>query len=467
VHALMSDMQRIPAAFEAPVIIERFYKRLSMSSNELTVPKVEAGAEAESAPAERKREARQLHINLESVVLPVGRIALGTAAVLGVLFLAFVVYKVLSVLLLLFIALLVATAIEPVVNWLRRGPFSRSAGILLVYTGLFIIIGLIGYILVTVFISQSGDLGGSLQNTIQGMQQNLKTMEPGFIKQELTSILNAANSLINPLVQPQATNDSANVDAVTTTALTVAEVFFGTVTIFVVAFYWLTERAFIKRGLLSWTSVKRAERARRVWDDIEVKVGGWVRGQLTLMLIVGVVSAFGYFVIGVKYWPALALFIGIAEAIPLVGPYIGTAPAVLVALTQPGNDGLPALLGLDDFGNITRAVLVIVFAVVLQTIEGNVLIPRIMKNSVGISPLTVIISLLIGSALAGLVGALIAVPIAGIIQVIMTDLKAAREGEKELAETTAAATETRLDAGELVVPVEADGKTRTVIQSKI
>jgi predicted PurR-regulated permease PerM len=437
-----------------------------MSANEISVRKVDAAAEAPRGEAGHKQEGRQLHINLESVVLPVGRIAIGTAAVLAVLFLAFVIYKVLNILLLLFIALLVATAIEPLVNWLRRGPFSRSAGILMVYTGLFIVIGLIVYMLVTVFISQIGDLGASLQNTIQSLQQDVKTMDNGFIRQQLNSVLNAANSFIKPLVRPETTSESANVDAVTTTALTVAEVFFAVVTVFVVAYYWLSERAFIKKSLLSWMAVKRAERVRRVWDDIEVKVGGWVRGQLTLMVIVGLVSAVGYFVIGVKYWPALALFIGIAEAIPLVGPYIGTAPAVLVALTQSGNDGLPALLGLDDFGNVTRALLVVVFAVVLQTFEGNVLMPRIMKNSVGISALAVIISLLVGAALAGLAGALIAVPIAGIIQVILTDLKAARESEQALAETTAAATETRLEGGELVVPFEAGGKTGTVIESK-
>jgi predicted PurR-regulated permease PerM len=138
---------------------------------------------------------------------------------------------------------------------------------------------------------------------------------------------------------------------------------------------------------------------------------------------------------------------------------------VLVALTQPGNDGLPALLGMGDFGNVTRALLVVVFAVVLQTIEGNVLIPRVMKNSVGISPLTVIISILLGATLAGLAGALIAVPIAGAIQVVIADLKAAKESDQALAENTEAAAETRLESGELVVAYGADGKTKTVVES--
>jgi predicted PurR-regulated permease PerM len=242
--------------------------------------------------------------------------------------------------------------------------------------------------------------------------------------------------------------EEETVAAAAETAVLIAEIFFAFITIFVVAFYWLSERTLIKRSLMSWLPAKRANRVRRVWDDIEVKVGGWVRGQLLLMTIVGAVSAVGYFLMGIQYWPALALFIAVAEAIPLVGPYIGTAPAILVALTQPG-------------GGFDKALMVIIFAIVLQTIEGNVLIPRVMKNSVGISPLTVIISILFGATLAGLAGALVAVPLAGALQVIVADLKAAHESEEKLEEITAAAEQTRAEAGELVVATQEDGETKT------
>ncbi len=140
-----------------------------MSENN-SAPDVESTDKEQKPETEGKAVGRQVHINVESVGVPVGRIALGTAVVLGVLFLAFVVYSSLSILLLLFFALLVATAIEPIVNVLRRGPFSRSAGILIVYTGLFIVLGVIGYILVTVFVSQLGDVGNSLQKSISAMQ---------------------------------------------------------------------------------------------------------------------------------------------------------------------------------------------------------------------------------------------------------------------------------------------------------
>jgi predicted PurR-regulated permease PerM len=405
------------------------------------------------APSPRAQEVRAdattPRFRLPSVVL-------ATLGILSVLVLAYLAYQLLPVLLLIFVSILFATAIEPIVNWLRRGPFNRSAGILLVYTTLFLLIGAIGFVTLPVVFSQVGELSTSLPGVVKQVDKNVKLMPNGFIRQQADTFVSAAGSVIDQISHPP-TPSSAEEKVATAAQATIslAEVFFSVISFFVVAYYWLTERTLIKRSIMSWLPPQRANRVRGVWDDIEVKVGGWVRGQLTLMAIVGAISAVGYFAIGVKYWPVLALFIGLAEAIPLVGPWIGTAPAVLVALTQPGNDGLPSLLGAGDMASVTRALLVVIFAVLLQTVEGNLLVPRVMKNSVGISPLTVIISLLIGVALAGLVGALLAVPIAGSIQVIVQDIKAAHESDYRFEESTEAAKATRQEAGELVVATRA------------
>lgn len=402
-------------------------------------------------------ELRPLHVGVEVNRLKIPSVVMVTAGVLLTLFVAWALYSMLHILLLLFIAVLLATAIEPVVNLLRRGPFNRSTGILIVYSGLFIVIALIGWLTLPVILQQVGALGNSLAQTSIQMRTEVEKWDAGVIRQQGLLFSDALEAVGNQIGRPEARStadlppeeaEAAKVAAATQTAVIVAEVFFAFITIFVVAFYWLSERTLIKRALMSWLPAKRANRVRRVWDDIEVKVGGWVRGQLLLMTIVGVVSAVGYFVMGIQYWPALALFIAVAEAIPLVGPYIGTAPAVLVALTQPG-------------GGFEKALMVIVFAILLQTVEGNVLVPRVMKNSVGISPLTVIISILFGATLAGLAGALVAVPLAGALQVVVSDLKAAHESEEKLEEVTAAAEQTRAEAGELVIATPEDGETKT------
>ena len=423
--------------------------------------------DVEQTGIENKPEKQDVRINVEQSKLPVGRVALGAAAVLFVLFMAFVIYRSLTILLLLFIAILIATAIEPLVNVLRRGPFSRSAGILIVYSGLFIVIGAILYLVFSVFLTQLTDFGSSLGKSVTEMRQGVDDIDSPFVRQQMDIVLDVADTFVARVQQPDVPDtEEEKLAAVTGTATLVGEVFFAITTIFVVAFYWLSERTLIKRGLMTWLPPKRANRVRRVWDDIEVKVGGWVRGQLALMAIIGLTSAVGYFVLGVKYWPALALIIGIAEVIPLVGPYIGTAPAVLVALTQGGNDGLPALLGMGDFGGLVRALLVVAFAFLLQTVEGNVLVPRVMKNSVGISPLTVIVAILLGATLAGLAGALVAVPLAGAIQVVMSDLKAARQSEMEFEEETQKAAQVRAEDGELVVAYDKGGETETRVESR-
>ncbi|HUS16485.1 MAG TPA: AI-2E family transporter [Chloroflexia bacterium] len=377
--------------------------------------------------------------------------------IIGVALLAYAVYKVLAVLLLLLIAVMLATAIEPVVTKLRRGPFSRSQGVLIVYTAIFAVLVAIGWLIIPVFINQVGEVVQNLPASIRSFQQWAAEIKTPFLGDQARQAANALAAVFDVHQAAPATPGSVGeqVANVSSVALSLAETVLSVILVFVIAFYWMTERTLVKRWLVSVLPADRGNRVRRVWDDIELKVGGWVRGQLTLMGVVGLISALGYFTIGVRYWPALALFIALAEAIPLVGPYIGTAPAILIALTQGGNDGLPLLLNLDSPGGLTRAILVAVFAVLLQTVEGNVLVPRIMRNSVGISALTVIVSLLIGSALAGLPGALLAVPIAGAIQVVVMDLRAAAvahaEQEKRDAEAAlvAAAKET---APQLVLP---------------
>ena len=420
----------------------------------------EATTEAESQP---------VNVRVSTGGLRVPGVIAATVAVLAVILVSYLLYKTLLLLLLLFLAVLVGTAIEPVVNWLRRGPFTRSTGIIIVYTGLFVIIGLLGYIMFSVFFSQLGSLATSLDGRVTQLEGNVKTMEPGFVRDQVSLLSQAARGVVSNLSRASTpVGGEKAIEAVTETTLTLAEAFFAFTTIFVVAYYWLIERTRMKRALISWFPANRANRIRRVWDDIEVKVGGWVRGQFVLMATVGVLSAIGYFFIGLSYWPALALFIALAEAIPLVGPYIGTAPALIVALIQTQNDGFLALIGVGDIGPVPRVLLVAAFAVVLQTIEGNVLVPRVMKHSVGISPLLVIISILFGGVIAGLAGALVAVPLSGAIQVIVQDLKAAHESSDKFEDVTEAAEETRAEDNELVVAHPTPGKeeTRTTVEGK-
>jgi predicted PurR-regulated permease PerM len=137
--------------------------------------------------------------------------------------------------------------------------------------------------------------------------------------------------------------------------------------------------------------------------EVEEKLGGWVRGQLLLMLAIGVMAAIGYAVLGLPNPVLLGVAAGLFEIVPMIGPFLAFAPAVLVALA------------IDP----PRAIAVLVYALVIQQIESNVLVPRVMGRTVGVSPLTVLLGILVGSSLAGIPGAFLAVPLAGALQVIL------------------------------------------------
>jgi predicted PurR-regulated permease PerM len=412
---------------------------------------------------ERPPPTRTLTISTHFTTSQIVRLTLVVVAVLlGIYFLQ----QLIPVTFLLLISVMLATAIEPLVNRLRRGIFNRTAGILVVYTGLFLLLAALAWLTIPVIDAQVSEVARQMPQISRDIHTMAQQSDNSFVKSQLNLIGNAIDQVFVAPPPPSTNPDETaqQVQQTTTTVLSVAEGVFSILAMFVIAFYWLTERTLIKRTLISVLPAERGNRVRRVWDDIEVKVGGWVRGQLTLMLIVGLVSAVGYFTIGLKYWPVLAVIIFVCEAIPLIGPYIGTAPAVLVAFTQTGNEGLPALLGMDDIGSVPRALIVVVFAILLQAVEGNVLVPRVMRNSVGISPLTVMVSLLVGATLAGLAGALLAVPFAGALQVVLADMRAAAESDAALAEQTAAAEATRAADGELVVAHStADGHTTTEV----
>ena len=159
-------------------------------------------------------------------------------------------------------------------------------------------------------------------------------------------------------------------DQIVQAGTTAAHTLFAFVTVFVLAFYWLVERAQIKRVCLRLVPVRLARDVNTVWMEVEDKLGGWVRGQIILMLIVGTMATLGYAVLGLPNPALLGVVAGLCEVIPMVGPFLAFAPAVLVALAV-----------LDP----THALLVVAYALVIQQIESNVLVPRVMGHTVGVS----------------------------------------------------------------------------------
>jgi hypothetical protein len=154
---------------------------------------------------------------------------------------------------------------------------------------------------------------------------------------------------------------------------------------------------------LSLLAVERRPRVLNIWHEIESKLGGFMRGQGLAMLAIGAASTIGYALIGLPNVLALGVLAGVLEAVPLIGPVLAVVPAVLIALP----------LGLNT------VLLVVGLGVVLQVTENNVLIPRIMYRAVGVSALVGLLAVLAFGTLYGVLGILIAIPMAAVIQVLL------------------------------------------------
>ena len=171
------------------------------------------------------------------------------------------------------------------------------------------------------------------------------------------------------------------------------------------------------KHLLSLEALPRADidviltNSKVIKEQITVKVSAWLGGQLVLGAVIGTTSALGLWLIGVPFFYVLALISGIGELIPVVGPIISAIPAVAVASSI----------------SLKTTLLVIVFFIVQQQFENHVLVPKVMARQVGVSAVTVIVSLLIGGKLLGIVGAILAVPTVAILQVLFSELNSKTE----------------------------------------
>jgi predicted PurR-regulated permease PerM len=342
-----------------------------------------------------------------STNLSVTRLVLYTLAVIAVVALAWLVIQIRSIIFVMALGIIFAAAIEPLVFRLRRAGFKRGQAILIVYaTLLTVIIGGL-YLLVPMIVHQFASLDEAIPDMFDQLRQRALDSDNAIIRQwGYQALWRIENTYLRIRTSPEIGQDQAL--GVATSAL---GILFTIVSLLIVAFYWMTEKATLKRVLLGLFQLRHRARAHEIWDEIEFRIGGWTRGQLVLMTIIGVCSGVAYWLMDLRFWLALAIWAGITAAIPFIGPFIGGGAAALFALADSPE----------------KALWVIAFVIVLQQIEGAVLVPRVMKNAVGMSPLTVILAVLIGNALGGPVGSLLAIPVGAAVQVLVSNLLRGRD----------------------------------------
>lgn len=167
-----------------------------------------------------------------------------------------------------------------------------------------------------------------------------------------------------------------------------------TLTILVFTFYLLLERKYMEKHLIDTFGKTTGNHITEAVKAVEFGLGSWMRGEFVLMLCIGLLSYIGLLALGVDYALPLAILAGLFEIVPIIGPVLSAVPAVLIALT------ISPTLGLA----------VVALYIIIQQLENNLIVPQVMRRAIGISPLVSIISIMVGSRLAGLTGALLAIP---------------------------------------------------------
>ena len=301
-----------------------------------------------------------------------------TAFVLGL----WVIYLIRDLLIILFMAIILMSALTPLVNLFAKLKIPRALSIALTYI---IIIAILAGILATV-----------LPPLIEQSSRLIVTLPP--LLGQVFSITNIDKSVF----QSELTSFSKNLFSIT---LTLFDNFLTIIFLLVITFYLLLEQDNLENRIPT-LFIGQELRVKKLIIHIQEKLGSWLRGQLILSVIIGVVSYIGLVILNIPYALPLSLMAGIMEVIPVIGPIISSLPAILVALT------ISPVLGLGVAG----------MYFVIQQMENHLIVPQVMKKAVGLNPLVVILTIAVGSRLLGFAGAILAVPIAAVLQIFATEI---------------------------------------------
>lgn len=305
---------------------------------------------------------------------------------------AWLLFQIRDILYLLFVAFLLMTAIQPLVVRLERIKIPRIIAILIIYA---VIFGLFGWILAT-----------SIPSVV--FQTNRLIQELPGVATRVLPYWKADFNTISQQIAPIGEN-------IITVTVNIFANIITTLIVLVFTFYFLLERRHTRKIITDMFGETIADRAVAILRAIEVRIGDWVRGQLIFMLIMGVSVYIGLLILRVDFALPLALVAALLAIVPNIGPAIAAVPAVLIGLaTSP-------LLALS----------VIALYIIVSQLEGSIIAPIVMKQSVGLSPLVTIVALLVGGKVAGIMGAVLAVPVLLVCQVLILKLfvEAADENE--------------------------------------
>jgi len=306
-------------------------------------------------------------------------------------------YLVRDVLIILLVVLIISIALEPIVTKLAKHGIPKGLSIIILYLALLIVFGLAIYLLVPPIATQIRELTFNLPDRFSQFDFSNASSTISTLLDKLSNQLSAAGgTFLNAIFSIFGGIVSA-------------------VTVFALTYYFLVEKDGVRDTLVGWIPVQHKALLKSTIEKVSLKLSHWLRGQLTLMLIVGTLDGLALWGLGIPFALTLGVLSGLIEVIPIVGPILAGTTAVFVAFVS----------GVAFW----KLIAIVVVYILVQQIENQVLVPKIMQKSIGMSPVIVIVALLIGMKLLGIGGAVLAVPVAAGISVFLAEYEVFKSKE--------------------------------------
>ena len=337
-----------------------------------------------------------------------GRVVAATLTVAAVSGAFWVLYRFDYAVFMLLAAMMLRVAIKSPVERLRARGLSANASVTLVFGSLLLLFIGLGFLVAPILIDQGTGIAFKLPVYYADFRSSLAHSTAASLRQigssmpyELSALFQGGQSLT--------ADSSATINGLGSLTGALADIghnLFLIIATLMLTIYWTLDAERVTRALLLRVPHDKREGWRELIGDLETKVGRYFHGQLILCAFIFVLSTAVFLVIGLPYALVLGLLAGLFEALPMIGPLLGMIPALIIALSLSPQ----------------HAVWVVIAAVVIQQVENNLLVPRVMDKSVGINPILSILAITAFSLLFGLLGALLAIPVAAMLQILVERL---------------------------------------------
>jgi predicted PurR-regulated permease PerM len=319
--------------------------------------------------------------------------------VAAALLLIYCLYLVRKLLMLVFIALFLAVGMDPAIRRLQAWGLKRGQAVLVILLGVVVFLGGFFAAIVPPLVDQVTDFATNLPQYVEDLAANNERLQEYVSEQDIAERLRNATQEIPSQI-------GSSFGTVLGVAGSVLATIFNAITVLVLTIYFSLSFTKMREGSLKLIPKSKRARVQSLLDPILTKIGGYIAGNVAISIIAGVVSFVFLTIVGVPYPVALALWVAIADLIPLVGATLGAVPAVIVAF----------------FVSLPVGIATLAFFVVYQQLENYLVAPRVMTKAVDLSPAAVLVSALTGAALLGVAGVLMAIPAAAAIKLVSNEI---------------------------------------------